>query len=117
MPKPSIDDSANIIVLTDWVEEAIAAAIGSDSQAGAVVINGSSVAAGGAASLSLTFPFPFPAAPRVFVSLASAPGGANFLVPRAINATPTGCSVYVYNTGSSAYSWTGLQVNWLAKAA
>lgn len=58
--------------------------------------------AGSAAYTDVTWPVgKFTAAPSVTVSMASAPGGSGYYVPRAISVTSSGCRVYVYTMGAS----------------
>lgn len=56
----------------------------------------------------------FTVAPIVTCSLASAPSGSQRLVPRAINVTETGFSIYVY-TGDGATTTATVAVAWHAK--
>lgn len=84
---------------------------------GQVLISGTSVAAGGQTNIPVSFGRTYAEPPLVFVSMAGAPGGSNALVPRALNATTTGFTLYVYNTGAVNATWTNLPVNWQAEPA
>lgn len=81
---------------------------------GQVTIGGSSVPSAGAVNMAVSFGRTYAEPPLVFVSLAAAPGGTAYVVPRALNATTTGFTLYVYNTGPGETSWGSLAVNWLA---
>lgn len=83
--------------------------------AGQTSLDGSSVAAGSSVNVAVTFPNGrFSVAPRVVVGMTTAPGGSAYNVPRALNVTTTGFTLYVYNTASNAQTWTGLVVDWHA---
>lgn len=74
-----------------------------------------SMAAGSSINAAVTFPVGrFSQPPKVNVSLSTGPGGSVYLVPRALNATATGFSVYLYNLGSSTAVFSGLSVDWTA---
>ena len=63
---------------------------------------------------AVTFPVGrFTVAPLVLVSMVSAPGGSAKFVPRTLNATTAGVSVYVY-TGDQSTQTGGVTVAWLA---
>lgn len=83
--------------------------------AGQALISGSAVAPGAAATLAVPFGRTFTSPPLVQLTMANGPGGSAYLVPRAISTTTTGFTLYVYNTGSVAWSWTDLAVNWQAR--
>lgn len=74
-----------------------------------------SLAAGTSISSAVTFPSGrFSQPPKVNVTLSTGPGGSVYLVPRALLATATGFSIYVYNLGSSTVAFSGLSVDWTA---
>lgn len=74
-----------------------------------------SLASGAAASSPQTFPSGrFTVAPRVTATLATGPAGTAFITARALNVTTTGFDLYIYNTGPSTTSFSGLSVQWQA---
>lgn len=81
---------------------------------GQVSISGSEVAAGAAVSMVVPYGRTFAEPPIVIVSLAGAPGGSAYVVPRVSSVGTTGFTLYAYNTGSAAWTWSNLAVNWLA---
>lgn len=81
---------------------------------GQVSVSGTAVAAGAAVSVAVSFGRTFTVPPFVFVSLAGAPGGSNYVVPRVSSVGPTGFTLYLYNTGPTAATWSDLAVNWQA---
>lgn len=85
-------------------------------EVGYELISGSAVATGGAVNVAVTYGRTYSTPPKVFLTMASGPGGSAALVPRVVNETATGFSIYVYNTGSSAATWSNLRVNWMAVA-
>jgi len=63
----------------------------------------------------VTFPAGrFTVAPLVQATLQNGPGGSGSLTARAMNATTAQVSVYVYNAGSSAVAFSGLNLAWSA---
>lgn len=114
-----IPKRADIQTLAESADAAIAAVAallgGQKVQHGSISISGTSVAAGGQVNSAVTFPSAFTGTPRVFVSMTSAPAGTNYLVARtAGSTTSTGFSIYVYNTGTAAATWTNLPISWFA---
>jgi hypothetical protein len=74
-----------------------------------------SMASGAGISSAQVFPSGrFTVAPRVTATLATGPAGSAFLTARALNVTATGFDLYVYNTGASTTTFTGLSVQWQA---
>jgi hypothetical protein len=69
-------------------------------------------------SIAISFPpYRFRVKPIVTCSLNSAPGGSNNIVPRIINETPVGASIYLYTADEQPASTTAavtVNVNWLA---
>lgn len=73
-----------------------------------------SLSAVNAAFTNITFPVGrFTVAPLVFATLQSAPGGSQKFVPRVLNATTSGASVYVY-TGDTTAQTATVSVAWEA---
>jgi hypothetical protein len=65
--------------------------------------------------VSITFPTSrFTIAPLVQVSLSSAVGGTQRLVPRANAITTSGCDIYCYTGDATTWSTGNQVVNWLA---
>lgn len=65
---------------------------------------------------TVTFPSGrFSVAPLVQATLQSAPGGSARLEPRVSNKTATNCVIYIYNTGATTATFSGLDVAWDAK--
>lgn len=82
---------------------------------GTGTIPAGTLASGEGTSVAVSFGKTFSSIPKVVVSLSGAPSGTVFLVPRAINATTTGFTLYVYNVGASSWAWTsGLTVDYIA---
>lgn len=81
---------------------------------GTASIGGTAVPTAGQVNVFVPFGRTYDTPPRVIVSLAAAPGGSATLVPRALNATTTGFTLYVYNVGAADATWGTMLVNWLA---
>lgn len=109
VPAAKIDDIRTFVGPPGASRQPLAVATGS------VTISGTGVAAGSGVSVTATFPVGrFTVPPIVTASMTSAPGGSQNLVARAINATTSSVTVYLYNTGATAATWTPLAVGWTA---
>lgn len=74
-----------------------------------------SMASGGASNSPQVFPTGrFTVPPRVTATLATGPAGSAFLTARALNVTKDGFDLYIYNTGPSTVSFSGVSVQWHA---
>lgn len=74
-----------------------------------------SMVSGGASNSPQVFPAGrFTVPPRVTATLATGPSGSAFLTTRALNVTKDGFDLYIYNTGPSTVSFSGVSVQWHA---
>ena len=83
-------------------------------QAGRATIPAQTLTVGGYGIASLTFPTAFATTPVVVVSLATAAGGSDFLVPRSWGESATGCSLGVVNVGTASIAIPATAITWLA---
>lgn len=101
---------------TTWQTLPATPAVPYATSAGTVAgFSAGSLAAGTSINSAVTFPSGrFTQPPKVNVTLSTGPGGSQYLVPRALNATATGFTIYVYNLGPSTAAFSGLSVDWTA---
>lgn len=99
--------------IDEAVNDAVAA-LNAKRQIGNGAIAGTSVDASGFASTTVTYPVAFPTTPKVSLTMTSAPGGSATIVLRAHAKTPTGFTVYAFNVGTAAATWTNLTFDWIA---
>jgi len=90
-----------------WVAPSLGAA---ESATGTVSMSVTSLAAGSGTFQAVSFGKTLAATPVVTVSLAGAPSGSVYLVPRALSASTTGFNLYFYNLGTTAATATGVTV-------
>lgn len=82
---------------------------------GLVSISGAAVGSGLQVNTAIAFPTGrFTQIPIVTATLQGTPAGAGFLVSRAVPTSITAGTVYLYNAGSAAATWTGMSVAWTA---
>lgn len=83
--------------------------------AGQATVSGTAIAPAAPAIVAVTLPVGrFTQVPLIQLTMSNGPGGSANLVPRSINATTAGFSVYVYNAGAAAATWANLKVDWSA---
>lgn len=85
---------------------------------GRVTIDGTSVAAGSYTSTTVSYGKTLPGTlsdVRISFGMVNGPSGSGYLVPRGLSVTTTGFTLAIFNTGSSAATWTGLIVTWKAE--
>jgi hypothetical protein len=97
---------------TDWGQTVHDTIVSQDMQSGRTTLS----IAGATASVAVNFARPFAGAPNVVVSLASAPGGSNKLIPRTTSQGPTGFTLLLYSADGSAVTAT-VDVSWIAVGA
>lgn len=104
-PASSIDDTS--LSLANKLEAMIPFAV----SAGSISVTLTAAASGFTA---ITFPVGrFTIAPLVMATMASAPAGSGKFVPRVLNVTTSGASVYVY-TGDATNASASVTVSWFA---
>jgi hypothetical protein len=83
-------------------------------QGGTATITASYAAGISSASTAVSFPTTFKSVPVVTVSLTNAPGGSGGLVPRALNTTASGFTLYYYNAGGVSSGAITVTSAWIA---
>lgn len=67
-----------------------------------------------ASTQAVNFGFTFPAVPRVFANIDSGAGVTSRWVPRPINITTTGFTMFVFSASADTSTWVDVPVNWVA---